>query len=116
MLAVEDNPALRRILVRHLKSAGYRTFEAETAGAALEILRTQAIRLVFSDVVMPGGMSGFDLARKVMDNWPEVKIILTSGFPDFKLNGSLGYGGKIRLLPKPYRTAQLDEMIAELLH
>ena len=65
--------------------AGYRVLEAGSADAALRFFETNAdIRLLFTDVSMPGSMSGSDLARQVAERWPRVGIIMTSGrpFPD----------------------------------
>ena len=62
--------------------AGYRVLEAGDADEALLIFETNAdIRLLFTDVSMPGSMSGSDLAHQVAERWPEVGIIVTSGRP-----------------------------------
>src|ERR1700674_986089 len=63
-LAVEDNEGLRRILVRQLEDLGYRVLEAANAQAAIEILRRDdRIDILFTDIVMPGGLDGSELAR-----------------------------------------------------
>ena len=62
--------------------AGYRVLEAGDADEALRFFETNAdIRLLFTDVSMPGSMSGSDLAHRVAERWPEVGIIVTSGRP-----------------------------------
>jgi len=62
--------------------AGYRVLEAGNADEAMRFFETNAdIRLLFTDVSMPGSMSGSDLARQVAERWPEVGIIITSGRP-----------------------------------
>ncbi len=64
------------------EDAGYRVMEAGSADAALRIFEANdGIRLLFTDVSMPGSMSGSDLARQVAERWPLVSIIMTSGRP-----------------------------------
>ena len=94
--------------------AGYRVLEAEDADEALHFFETNAdIRLLFTDVSMPGSMSGSDLAHRVAERWPEVGIIVTSGRPrPLKLPLSMLFHDK------PYEPAavlrQAREMTAQL--
>ena len=94
--------------------AGYRVLEAEDADEALRFFETNAdIRLLFTDVSMPGSMSGSDLAHRVAERWPEVGIIVTSGRPrPLKLPLSMLFHDK------PYEPAavlrQAREMTAQL--
>jgi nitrogen-specific signal transduction histidine kinase/CheY-like chemotaxis protein len=117
ILAVEDNAGLRRILASQLKELGYRLLEAEDGPAALRILEAEQVDLLFTDVVMPGGLSGYDLARTALARWPAMKVVLTSGFPEVKLNGNGGNGPptNLRLLVKPYRKAELARILREAL-
>jgi signal transduction histidine kinase/DNA-binding response OmpR family regulator len=110
VLVVEDNAALRRISVRLVQSLGYKIIEAENADAALAAFEREQIDLLFTDVVMPGQLNGFELAREATARRPPLKVLLTSGFPDTKLNSSLE-GSKIRLLCKPYRVVDLADAI-----
>jgi PAS domain S-box-containing protein len=114
ILAVEDNSGLRRILAGQLKELGYRMLEAEDGPTALKILDAEPVHLLLSDVVMPGGLSGYDLARTALLRWPEMKIVLTSGFSETKLNGN-GPPTNLRLLVKPYRKAELARVLREAL-
>ncbi len=114
VLAVEDNTSLRRLVARQLTELGYRVVEAENAQEALKILDDQAIHLLFTDVVMPGGTSGYDLARAALARWPQIKVVLTSGFPDATLNGQATLTD-FRLLSKPYRRDDLARAISEAL-
>jgi PAS domain S-box-containing protein len=83
VLIVEDDPRVRRVSVRRLKELGHEVLQADNGAAALDVLGRQPhIDVVFSDVVMPGGMTGVDLAREVRRRWPGIKILLTSGFAD----------------------------------
>ena len=82
VLLVEDNTQVRNVTALRLKNLGYQVIEAENAPAAIDVLRSgKAVDLVFSDVVMPGGMSGFGLARWIREHMPAVRILLTSGSP-----------------------------------
>jgi PAS domain S-box-containing protein len=114
VLAVEDNPSLRRVVVRQLSELGYRVLEAEYVQSALDILEHEPADLLFTDVVMPGGVSGYELARAAQSRWPNMKVVLTSGFPESKINGTEGMIN-VRLLSKPYRRDDLGRTIREAL-
>lgn len=80
VLVVEDETLIRFNVVDELEDAGYQLFEAANADDAIAILvSTPSIRLVFTDIDMPGSMDGLKLAAAVRDRWPPVKIIVTSG-------------------------------------
>jgi two-component system, cell cycle sensor histidine kinase and response regulator CckA len=115
VLVVEDNPGMRRVAARQLRDLGYRVVEAENAAAALERLAAGPVALLFSDVLMPGGASGFDLARSAMARWPRLKVVLTSGFPDVTLREKMGIPAAIVLLGKPYRKDELATVIRKAL-
>jgi PAS domain S-box-containing protein len=117
ILVVEDNPALRRVVVRQIADLGYRVLEAEDAASALEILEAGKVDLMFSDVVMPGAMDGFALAQRVSAIWPAVKVVLTSGFPETSMNTTpVAATGNVRLLSKPYRKEDLATVLRTALH
>jgi CheY-like chemotaxis protein len=108
VLAVEDNHALRRLVVRQLKELDYRVIEADSAAAALAVLESGTVSVLFTDIVMPGTMNGVELARLVLERWPSVKVILTSGFPEAKVTQEAGpLAASIRLLSKPYMRKDL---------
>jgi PAS domain S-box-containing protein len=116
VLAVEDNPRLRRMVMRQLQQLGYRPFEADGPAAALQVLEHEQIDLLFTDVVMPGPINGIALARQAIDRWPGLKVVLTSGFPGAKLDDDLGPGDDaVRLLSKPYRITDLARLLRETL-
>jgi CheY-like chemotaxis protein len=114
VLAVEDNSNLRRVVVRQLSELGYRVIEAEAAQAALAILEREPVDLLLTDVVMPGGISGYDLARAATARWPHVKVVMTSGFPEAKLSRDT-HLPNLRLLSKPYRRDDLARTMQEAL-
>jgi signal transduction histidine kinase len=118
ILVVEDNAHVRNIAVLQLKDLGYDVLEAESAEAALLILRQDcAIHVLFTDVVMPGAMTGDLLAREAMTLRPDLKILFASGFAE----ASMQNGGRSRLidghnlLSKPYRKQDLARRIRESL-
>ena len=116
VLAVEDDLRVRRIVVRYLADLGYRVIERDSAAAALEVIQSgEPIDLLFSDVVMPGGMSGFDLAREATAARPEIRILLTSGFPESALKQGRAIGEGLQLLGKPYTQGDLARRLRALL-
>jgi PAS domain S-box-containing protein len=116
VLVVEDNVPLREVAVKQLQSVGLAVLEAENAKQALERLEhVDTVDLVFSDVVLPGGMDGIELAREVMRRNPKSKVLLTSGFPGRRLTDDEGLGSGVRLLSKPYRKDELMRVVREVL-
>jgi CheY-like chemotaxis protein len=80
VLVVEDEPLLRMLAVDIVEEAGFEAVEAAGAAEAIVILETRTdIRIVFSDIDMPGGMDGMRLAACIRDRWPPIEIVLTSG-------------------------------------
>ena len=81
ILVVEDNRDVRNVIVDQLHALGHNVLEADSANAALNILEQGLpIDLLFTDIVMPGGMSGTDLARETRKLRPEIRVLLSSGF------------------------------------
>jgi two-component system, response regulator PdtaR len=82
IVVVDDDVFERMGASAMFLDAGYQVLEADNAGDALSLFETKAdIRLLFTDVTMPGSMSGSDLARQVAERWPSIGIIMTSGRP-----------------------------------
>jgi signal transduction histidine kinase/CheY-like chemotaxis protein len=116
VLAVEDNDALRRVVLRQLRELGYEVVEANGPAAALVVLENTSIDLLFTDIVMPGGQDGFDLAQRVLDSWPKVKIVLTTGFSEAAVTGRFQTMPlSVRLISKPYRKDELAKVLREAL-
>jgi len=103
ILLVEDEPAVRRAALMGLRTNGYEVIEAASGPEALKIwgTRSEEISLLLTDIVMPGGMTGVELAERLKRDKPSLKIICTSGYP----NGSTGE--RFDFLPKPYELKQL---------
>jgi signal transduction histidine kinase len=115
VLVVEDNAALRRVVMRQVQELGYRAFAAENAADALALLEKEKIDILFTDLVMPGERSGIELARIVADRWAGTRILLTSGFSGTTAHGDLEALHSSRLLSKPYRRSELARALRALL-
>jgi CheY-like chemotaxis protein len=108
VLVVEDDERVRRLTARRLEGLGYRVLEARHGAEALDVLAaTPGVDLVFSDLVMPGGMSGFDLARQVRERWPDARIVLTSGYSAELMNQAMIAQLGLEVLRKPYPVSEL---------
>lgn len=80
ILVVEDEPLQRMMAVDLVERAGFEAVEASSADEAVSILETRLdIRLVFTDIDMPGGMDGMKLAASIRDRWPPIELIIISG-------------------------------------
>ena len=116
VLVVEDDDRVRQVTAQRLISLGYRVREAESGQAALDTLEEHdGIELLFTDIVMPGGMSGRELAVAVRKRHPGVKVLYTSGYAKEAAaqRGALRPGEA--LLAKPYRTAELAVQLRRIL-
>jgi two-component system cell cycle sensor histidine kinase/response regulator CckA len=112
ILVVEDEPRVRHLAKRSLTDLGYRVLETENASAAMEVLETEpGVDLVFSDIVMPGGVNGYELASWIVKNRPKLNVLLASGFKKQLANEHLTDKGLFPLLQKPYTKAQLAKAI-----
>ncbi len=117
VLLVEDDDEVAALVAEMLQQLGYRVTRVASAGAALGALANErSIDVVFSDVMMPGGMNGLELAREIRRRRPGLPILLTSGYPE----SAQGYSEleKIELLAKPYGieqlSAALDRVMADI--
>ena len=116
VLVVEDNEEVRQVTVKRLDALGYRILVAQDGSSAIAMLEQyKAIDLVFSDVVMPGGLSGFDILRWSKQHRPDVKVLLTSGFAREMANQGEAADPQVKLLRKPYTQAELAQAIRDAL-
>ncbi|MGH6854350.1 MAG: PAS domain S-box protein [Aestuariivirga sp.] len=117
ILVVEDQEAVRAVACGFLEDFGYTIVEAEDGLQALARLQEHSdIDLMFSDVVMPGGLNGFDLAQAARGIRPELKIVHTSGYP----KGAMVHQEEPRfregfIIMKPYRREDLQKIIKDAL-
>ncbi|MFQ5755719.1 MAG: PAS domain S-box protein [Acidiferrobacterales bacterium] len=115
ILLVEDDVRVRQTAVALLEDLGYRVFQAADGPTALRMLdKHPNIDLLFTDVIMPHGMKGPDLAREVRKRRPEIKVLYTSGYTDTAVvrDGQLEFGP---LLSKPFRKLDLAVKVREAL-
>ncbi|TQF29410.1 ATP-binding protein [Bradyrhizobium sp. UNPA324] len=116
ILVVEDDPLVQGYVIAQLGSLGYRTLVAGDGASALVLVDQGAkFDLLFTDVIMPGGMNGRELADAVRLRRPGVRVLFTSGYTDNAIvhEGHLDPG--VALLGKPYRKSELSEKIREVL-
>jgi CheY-like chemotaxis protein len=116
ILLVEDDELVRRYVQQQIESLGYRVLAAADGPAALAILRERSdIMLLFTDIVMPGGMTGRALAEAARALRPDLRILYTSGYTDSAIGRHDRFDAEIPLLSKPYRSADLAQYIREAL-
>jgi len=116
ILVVEDDPMVRTFVINQLTGLGYKTIAASDGSAAMAIVeRGEPFDLLFTDVVMPGGLSGRNLADAITRLRPGMKVLYTSGYTDNAVvhHGRLDEG--VLLLTKPYRKPQLAKMVRQAL-
>ncbi len=116
VLVVEDDPDVRTLAVALLRDLGYEILEAPDGDSALAILdRTSRVNLLFTDVMLPGGMNGPKLVKEVVRRRPGVSVLFTSGYTDNAIThqGRLDKG--VELLNKPYRKADLAMKVRAVL-
>ena len=115
ILVVEDNDRVREATVHRLQSLGYAVVEAKTGPEAITLLEAGGpVALVFSDIVMPGGMTGYDVAEWVRSTKPGLKVLLTTGYSEMPIGASEPLQ-KIEVLGKPYTREQLAYALREAL-
>ncbi|WP_316213674.1 MULTISPECIES: ATP-binding protein [unclassified Bradyrhizobium] len=112
ILIVEDDVLVRDYVVAQIERLGYRTIAAGNAGEALAVIDEAGhIDLLFTDVIMPGGMNGRQLATEAVKRRPDLKVLYTSGYTENAIvhHGRLDAG--VLLLPKPYLSSDLARAI-----
>jgi PAS domain S-box-containing protein len=117
LLVVEDDRALRMLIVQLLRSWGYRVFEASTGQEALTLWQSQSsnIDLILTDMVMPEGMTGLELVESLRSRKPGLKAIISSGYSSDIVQAGLPTKAGIVFLPKPYEAKLLAKVVRECL-
>ncbi len=116
ILVVEDNPEVRATAVDILSSLGYRVLEAANGYQALDkFMQHSDIALVFSDVMLPGGLPGPHLVEKLRERRPGLKVLMTSGFSESSMLNRQMLDGTLQLLTKPYRVEDLARHVRAIL-
>ena len=105
VLVVEDEPITRMDVVEQLEEGGFRVFEAPDADRAIKILEANpAIRILFTDIDMPGSMDGLKLAAAVRDRWPPIRIVVASGLRKINMDA---LPDNSRFFSKPYNVNEI---------
>jgi PAS domain S-box-containing protein len=117
ILVVEDNAEVRTVVVTQLRGLGYSVIEAEDAASAINFLKAgQPIDLMFTDVVMPGGVTGLDLGRQANEIRSGLPVLYTSGFAEASLRNNAQFtAARDNLLTKPYRLSELAKKVREMI-
>lgn len=116
ILVVDDEAALLDIAAAYLEEMGYTALQAEDAITALEIFSQHPdIELILTDIIMPGGVNGVELAQKIRVLNPATKVIFTSGFPSDALAERSGNKVDGPLLQKPYQRVEFMSMIRRVM-
>jgi signal transduction histidine kinase/CheY-like chemotaxis protein len=114
LLVVEDEAPVREATVRILQRIGYHAIAAESASEAREVLRTRAVELIISDVMMPGE-TGLDLLRHLRAQASTTPVLLVSGFSADEVERTVAADPYTAFLPKPWDVEELQARVAELL-
>jgi CheY-like chemotaxis protein len=115
VLVVDDNEQGRRITGRMLRDQGYAVIEVDCGEEALRVLAERPeIQVIVTDIVMPGGMDGLELAQRILAGAPWRSVVLMSGFPR-GFSQLAESGVRIPILMKPFSAAQLGDQIREAL-
>ena len=108
VLVVEDNADVREVAVALLENLGYTVLEAENGRSALAVLKTdQTVDLLFTDIVMPGGMDGTDLARAARMMRPNLPVVFATGYAEAAMVHEGDFITADNLVTKPYRRSEL---------
>jgi CheY-like chemotaxis protein len=114
ILVVDDEPTVRGLIADMLAMSGYKCVVAGNGADAMRIIEAGVLRfdLLLSDVMMPGGLTGLDLANRIRQLDPATKVLLISGYVDDKLTAAVDAAG-IRVIPKPFRQKDLYDAVAD---
>ena len=113
ILVVDDEDVLCMVMTEFLQDCGHTVLKAGNVRQAKDVITDRRVDLVFSDIDMPGGENGFDLAKWIFRHHPGTKVLLTSGFP----HQTTDVGGLCEpLIRKPYSFAAVSQRIQNLVH
>ena len=116
ILVVEDDERVRQLTIKRLKLIGYQVLEAHDGPSALEMLRRgDKVDLVFTDLIMPGGLSGREVAIRAREMKPGIKVMLTSGYAEELVHGDDLQRERLKVLRKPYQQADLVAALRDVL-
>ncbi|MDP2115768.1 MAG: PAS domain S-box protein, partial [Brevundimonas sp.] len=113
LLLVEDDISVAAVALELLEGLGLEVRAAETGPQALDLLKRERFDMMLSDVVMPGGMTGIELARLCARDYPDMRVVLTSGYAGEDVDAALA-DAPWPFLRKPYSGEQLAQILGEL--
>lgn len=112
VLVVEDEPLQRWLAAEMVREAGFTPIEAADADEAIAVLESRSdIRIVFTDIEMPGSMDGLRLARAIRGRWPPIELVLTSGRSAVR---ETDFPERGRFLAKPYQSHRVADILQQL--
>ncbi len=116
VLVVEDNPKVRKLSIERIRDLGFATEKAENGDEAYRMLKEGVhADVLFSDLVMPGNLNGYELAAKVTAEFPHLKVLLTSGYASDVVTDAMAHPTPYDILNKPYRQSDLARRLQALL-
>lgn len=117
ILVVEDEPALRELVTKVLRNYGYQVLEAAHGKDAIRVWRDTAVKpaLLLTDMMMPEGMTGWELAAKIRTESPEIKVLFTSGYSPEIFGTDVQLDARSNFLPKPYHPRLLARTVRNCL-
>ena len=115
-MVVKDDADLRELMVELLRELGFQVFDAADGASALKVLeQTDWIDLLLSDVILPGGILGPDIAATARRARPELKVMFISGYTDGGEVTAVGSETEIELLRKPFKMTELGQRLRRVL-
>ena len=116
VLVVEDDDDARATLAAMVTELGYRVLEAENDKSALPLLEQERpVDILLSDVIMPGGMSGVDLAKAARKRRPDIRVLFVSGYVRMVIAQATRFDDSLKLLNKPFSLTDLARELSALL-
>lgn len=117
ILVVEDEPALRELVTKVLRNYGYQVLEAAHGKEALRVWQGRAEKpaLLLTDMMMPEGMTGWELAERIRSETPDLKVLFTSGYSPEIFGGEVQLDERANFLPKPYHPRILARTVRQCL-
>jgi CheY-like chemotaxis protein len=115
ILVVEDDEALRSYTIDILNELGYRVLEAPDGRSALQVLGSNHVDLLFTDVVMPGGMNGRELADQALRDRPDLRVLFTTGYTRNAIVHHGRLDADVNLIGKPFTFDELSAKVRALL-
>jgi len=117
ILVVEDEPALRELVTKVLRTYGYQVLEATHGKDALRVWESTEVKpsLLLTDMMMPEGMTGWDLACHIRAESPDMKVVYTSGYSPEIFDGEVKMDSNANFLPKPFHPRILAKTVRQCL-